>query len=275
MTEGLLIAGAFALGAGVQAIAGFGSALVAMPVLAIVLGPRHAAPLMALAGASVTVLVFWQNRQGMRWREALWLMTGCTLGVPLGAMGLRLLPEGPIVAALGVLLLGYVGFSLSRFRAGADPADPGSAEDPGPDTQPVRPDTPAPSWRSWRTRLTALAVGGCAGILGGAYTTDGPPLVIYGDLKRWPRESFRAILQACFFYDGFLILLSHGAFGLITGETLRGLLFALPGMAAGLAAGTLLDRYIPSRVFRGILLGLLMLLGLVLCGRGGYLMLRG
>ncbi|HOQ89948.1 MAG TPA: hypothetical protein PLX03_07400 [Candidatus Hydrogenedentes bacterium] len=98
---------------------------------------------------------------------------------------------------------------------------------------------------------------------------------MYGDLKRWPRESFRAILQACFFFDGTLILLSHGAFGLITADTLRGLLFALPGMAAGLAAGTFLDRYIPPKVFRGILLGLLTLLGLALLGRGIYLAANG
>ena len=266
MTEGLLIVSAFALGAGVQAIAGFGSALVAMPVLAMVLGPRQAAPLMALAGASVTVLVFWQNRHGMRWREAFWLMAGCAVGVPLGAMGLRLLPEGPILGALGLLLLGYVGFSLIR-ASGVPVQDlPETVQSGG---------IPQPGWNTWRARVTAVAVGCCAGVLGGAYTTDGPPLVIYGDLKRWPRASFRAMLQACFFFDGFLILLSHGAFGLITPETLGGLLFALPGMAAGLAVGTVLDRYIPPRLFRGLLLGLLTLLGLALCARGGYLLISG
>ncbi len=266
MIEGMLIAFAFALGAGVQAIAGFGSALVAMPVLAMALGPRHAAPLMALAGASVTVLVFWQNRRGMRWREALWLMAGCAVGVPIGAMGLRLLPEGPILGALGLLLLGYVGFSLFHATAAA-PSET-------PDTRGAGVSS-SPGWHTLRARAAAIAVGCCAGILGGAYTTDGPPLVMYGDLKRWPRESFRAILQACFFFDGTLILLSHGAFGLITADTLRGLLFALPGMAAGLAAGTFLDRYIPPKVFRGILLGLLTLLGLALLGRGIYLAANG
>lgn len=266
MIEGMLIACAFALGAGVQAIAGFGSALVAMPVLAMALGPRHAAPLMALAGASVTVLVFWQNRRGMRWREALWLMAGCAVGVPMGAMGLRLLPEGPILGALGLLLLGYVGFSL---RHGPD-------NDAGNTANPASPEGgPTVGWYSPRARVIAILVGSCAGILGGAYTTDGPPLVIYGDLKRWPRESFRAILQACFFFDGTLILLSHGAFGLITLDTLKNLVFALPGMAVGLALGTLLDRHIPPRVFRGILLGLLTVLGLALCGRGLYLLARG
>ena len=37
-----------------------------------------------------------------------------------------------------------------------------------------------------------------AGILGGAYGMNGPPLVIYGSLRRWTPQHFRATLQAYF-----------------------------------------------------------------------------
>ena len=37
-----------------------------------------------------------------------------------------------------------------------------------------------------------------AGVLGGAYGINGPPLAIYGTLRRWSPEHFRAMLQAYF-----------------------------------------------------------------------------
>jgi uncharacterized membrane protein YfcA len=37
-----------------------------------------------------------------------------------------------------------------------------------------------------------------AGILGGAYGMNGPPLVIYGAMRRWSAQHFRATLQGYF-----------------------------------------------------------------------------
>ena len=43
-----------------------------------------------------------------------------------------------------------------------------------------------------------LGCGFCAGVLGGAYGMNGPPLVIYGAMRRWSAQHFRATLQAYF-----------------------------------------------------------------------------
>ena len=58
------------LGALVQTVAGFGSALVAMPVLTQMLGVQVAAPVQALLGLLTTVTVLYRNWGGLRWREA-------------------------------------------------------------------------------------------------------------------------------------------------------------------------------------------------------------
>ena len=42
-----------------------------------------------------------------------------------------------------------------------------------------------------------------AGILGGAYNTNGPPVVIYGSLRKWSPATFRATLQGYFFMAAF------------------------------------------------------------------------
>lgn len=43
-----------------------------------------------------------------------------------------------------------------------------------------------------------LGCGFVAGIMGGAYGMNGPPLAIYGSMRRWSAQHFRATLQGYF-----------------------------------------------------------------------------
>ena len=43
-----------------------------------------------------------------------------------------------------------------------------------------------------------IGSGFCSGILGGAYGMNGPPLAVYGSLRRWSPQHFRATLQGYF-----------------------------------------------------------------------------
>ena len=47
-------------------------------------------------------------------------------------------------------------------------------------------------------KIWLFACGFLSGILGGAYGLNGPPLVIYGNLRGWTAKNFRATLQAYF-----------------------------------------------------------------------------
>ena len=241
----LLIAGIFALGSCIQTIAGFGSALVIMPILTQFIGVKPAASVMALVGATVTLTVLYQNRKGLRWREAGRLLVGSVAGVPLGVLALRYLPPSPVMALLGVVLLAYGVYMLAAARSTAGPVV-----------------AALPS-----RRITSAMVGFCSGVLGGAYATDGPPLIIYGSAKKWPKESFRSILQACFLVNGILIITCHGAGGLVTGEVLTYCAYGVPGMAAGLVIGTLLDRRINHALFHRLLVWLILILAAALLAR--------
>ena len=54
-----------------------------------------------------------------------------------------------------------------------------------------------------------------AGVLGGAYGMNGPPLVIYGSLRKWPPERFRATLQGYFLPASLIGMLGYWIAGLI------------------------------------------------------------
>ena len=115
--------------------------------------------------------------------------------------------------------------------------------------------------------MGTVTVGLTAGLLGGAYATDGPPLVVYGAVKGWPKESFRSILQAVFLVDGVLIVVCHGAGGLVSADVLTYSAYGVPGMLVGLGAGMWLDRRINHERFHKILLVFMVLLGVALIAR--------
>lgn len=249
----LIIAAIFAVGAMVQTIAGFGSALIIMPLLTYFIGIQSAATVMAIAGCAVTVAVLYQNRQGLRWAEAAYLLVGSTIGIPLGTLALKVLPAAPVIALLGAVLLAYAFFRITFGKH-------------------LVPETAPPvGTASWRSRLSSVAVGLIAGLLGGAYATDGPPLVIYGAVKGWPKESFRSILQAVFLVDGVLIIACHGAGGLVSGEVITYSAYGVPGMLAGLGVGMWLDRRINHALFHKLLLVFVVLLGVALIARAALM----
>ncbi len=238
---------AFTLGSMVQTIAGFGSALVGMPLLMLVAGVKTAVPVQVLLGFAVTFAVLFQNRSGLRWREALLLLSGSVLGIPLGAMALKRLPPEPITACLGIALIGYWVFALwIEPRLGASDVE--------------RAPTAGSRFLTW-------LAGFAAGILGGAYATDGPPLVIYGSVKRWPKATFKSILQTCFLVDGVVMVLCQGAAGLFTRDVFLCGLYGIPGALLGMGIGTFLDRRLDHERFRVLVLWMVLILGVALLGQ--------
>jgi uncharacterized membrane protein YfcA len=253
LLEVVVVVAALGLGGLVQTVAGFGSALVAMPILTMVISVRTAAPVQALLGFAVTATVLYVNRHGLRWREALRLVSGSVIGIPLGAWALKSLPAAPVTACLGVLLLGYGVFQawvaprVSRERA---PADENPRETSG-----------------IGARVVTWCVGFSSGILGGAYATDGPPLIVYGSVKGWPKATFKSILQLCFLINGAVVVSCHAMNGLITMEVARYCLYGASGMLGGMFLGLWIDKRIDHDRFRTLLLWLVQILGLVLIAR--------
>ena len=214
---------------------GFGGALFAMPLLTLVVGLKLATPLYALVGITNALLV-----TGLSWRVAklalVWRLIATTLiGIPLGVGMVQLLPTPLMTKTLGGCL---VAFGLYRLLA-----------------------LPLPTIRhpGW-----AYPVGLVAGLLGGAYNTNGPPVVVYAALNRWDPETFRATLQAYFLATGFGIVASHGLGGLWTRQIFVLYPLALPGTLLAVWLGGWLNRTMPVQRFERLLFLVLIGLGVLL-----------
>jgi hypothetical protein len=231
---GVLFAAAF-----VRSALGFGDAVIAMPLLAMAVGLKTASPVVAFVGPTISVLILARSWKAGDMRSAARLTAASLLGIPLGVYGLARWPEEPLKVVLAVLILGYGLFGLAR------------------------PDARLKSEKAWVPWL----VGGAAGILGGAYNTNGPPVVAYGMLRGWPPDRFRATLQGYFLPTGLMILAGHGVAGMWTGRVVRLFLFSLPAIVVGVGLGGLVNRRLRSAVFAKLVYGLLAAMGAVLLTR--------
>lgn len=215
-----------------QSVTGFGLALVSMPLLTALLGIQTAAPLVALFGivAEVILLIYYRHAFNLKvvWRLAI----TSVVGIPLGVWALQNVDEQIVLTVLGLIVSGYALYALLNLRL---------------------PAIKQPVW--------AYSVGFVAGILGGAYNTAGPPVIVYGNCRQWPPAEFKSNLQGFFLLNGALILVTHILANNYTADVWRNSLVAFPAMAAGLLAGLFLANRISAQVFRKIVLWLLLALG--------------
>ena len=197
----------------VRSAFGFGDALIAMPLLALFMPVETAAPIVTLVSITVAALVLVQDRGEVHVRSAARLVLPGMLGIPLG---LLLLTRGPEDLVKGLLACVIIAFSthalISRRR-------------------PVLND----DRHAWMFGLGA-------GVLGGAYAMSGPPLVMYGAMRRWSPRHFRATLQGYFLPASAVVMGGYWLADLWTADVTRLYLLALPGVAVAVVAGRLINR---------------------------------
>ena len=95
----------------------------------------------------------------------------------------------------------------------------------------------------------AWLFGFAAGVLGGAYGMNGPPLVAYGALRRWSPERFRATLQGYFLPASLVGMAGYWVAGLWVPAVTRYYLMSLPVVLAATVLGRVLNRRMDERRF--------------------------
>ncbi len=223
------------LAALLQTTSGFGFALLAMPLVALVIGVKAAAPLVALVGLTLYAVNLARYRRGFEWRVVWPLAAAAALGVPVGVWALSNLDEDIVKSVLGALLIAYALYSLWRPQAA-----------------------------TLRSDVWAWPAGFLAGLLGGAFNTPGPPVIVYGNLKQWPRNLFRSTLQALFLFSSGLVIVSHAVAGNLTHGTWLSYLLLVPALLLGVWAGAWVDRHISNQHFRILVLALIFATGVLL-----------
>jgi len=204
----------------VRSTFGFGEALVAVPLLAFVVPVEVAAPVAVLVSITVAALVVARDWRSMHVRSAGWLVFSTLFGVPMGLILLRSVPESIVKLLLGAVVAGFSCWSLMRVHR-----------------------------HELKNDRFAWLFGWLAGVLGGAYGMNGPPLAIYGTLRRWPPAEFRATLQGYFLPASLLTLAGYRLAGLWTPVVSRYYVVSLPIVVGAVLLSRWINHWLDGRGF--------------------------
>ena len=224
-----------ASGACVQGIIGFGSGLVAMSLIPLFWDIPHAVGVLSPLGVALTVLLAYRLREHISWIDIRWLLVPMPFGVMSGIWILTHWPNDAMKALLGVLLVGYVLYSV---RA------------PAPQNSQPRP-------------ILGSTAGFLSGLCSGALGTGGPPILIYASTVNWPRDRFRGNLQGFFVTTATLTFIGQVNAGLVTSQTVMKTAAIAPGLIVGALLGNKLSSRIPQALFRKVVLAVLGLMGIL------------
>lgn len=221
----------------IRSALGFGEALVAVPLLALRLRLEIAAPLAVLISITIALIVVAQDWRKIHVRSMGWLIAATVFGIPLGLLLLTSSHQQLTKAALAILIIAFSVYSLLGERP--------------PELTSDR--------LSW-----LLGCGFVAGIMGGAYGMNGPPLAIYGSMRRWSAQHFRATLQGYFLPASVLGMAGYWVKGLWVPAVTHYYLFSLPAMIPAIWLGRVLNHRLRGDTFLKYVYAGLSVVGVVL-----------
>jgi len=217
---------------------GFGEALVAVPLLALRLPVNIAAPLAVLVSITVAAVIVVQDWQKIHVRSAGWLVAATLFGIPFGVWLLTAGNHRTVKGVLAVIIIAFSGYALIGRRP---------------------PELHGDS-KGW-----LLGCGFCAGVMGGAYGMNGPPLAIYGAMRRWSAQHFRATLQGYFLPASMIGMAGYWLAGLWVPLVTRYYLLSLVPVVPAIILGRIANHRIRGDAFlRYVHVGLVLIGGALL-----------
>ncbi|OGU39601.1 MAG: hypothetical protein A2X61_11200 [Ignavibacteria bacterium GWB2_35_12] len=195
---------------------------------------KIATPIVAFMGFTVSVFILLGNREKQNLGKIWQLVVFSIIGIPIGLLFLKGINENVVKIVLALILIIYSLFSLTYPKL------------------------------YLKTNKSAFAFGIVSGILGGAYNTNGPPIIMYGTLRKWTPEEFRLLLQGVFLPTNMFIIIGHGFAGLWTGDVVKAMLYALPTVMVATIIGNILNKRISAEKFEKLVYYFLIGIGSIL-----------
>ncbi len=235
MLTPLLVSIIFLLAGFIQGMTGFGSALVAIPLLSLVIDIKDAVPLCILNSLVITTYLSLKMRKHLDSKKIVPLCVAAVPGIIIGSTVLKQVSSTIIRICLGSLLICYSLYSLlSR-----------------------------PKPRKMHCFWSYIA-GFSSGAIGAAFSAGGPPTIIYTTLNDWQKDTIKATLSGFFLFNSYLIATVHAINGLTTVEIFSYFMISAPFVLLGTVLGTISYGKIPPERYLQIIFAFLIIMGIMM-----------
>lgn len=214
----------------IRGIAGFGSGLIAVPLLALFLPLTFVVPLILLLDFTASLVMGGVDFKHVQWKEVGVLIPFSIIGVIIGTQLLVNLPVTPMLLTLAAFVFIFAIRSLLNLKG----------------------EKPVSRWWAIPAALTG-------GTVGGLFGTGGPPYVIYLNHRIHDKTRLRAAFSALFFIEGAVRIATFLAAGLLLAQNiwwtaLAGLPLMLGALWLGGHVHTGLSHPQMTRLIGGLLL---------------------
>lgn len=229
--ELLLTFAAIAAGGLLKGATGAGAPIVAVPILALIHDVPYAVAVFVVPNLMTNVWQGWQFRKNLLPGPFTLLFAGGgAIGAVAGTYMLAFLPPRLLLMAVGVVVVVYIGFRLSK-----------------------------PHWSLAFERAVRLSlpIGIIAGILQGASGVSAPVSLTFLNTLRLERPAFIATVSMFFLVVTIPQIPVLAGLGILTGERILHGGVALAILLAFMPIGSRLARHIPKDTFDKIILALL------------------
>lgn len=221
----------------IRSTLGFGESLIAVPLFLLFLPEEIAVPLSVMLSIIIALVVVIQDHKKIHFNSAKWLILYAVPGIPVGIIVLIYGSGVLMKTGLGLLIVLYALYALF-----------------GNSKKILKEDN----------KVWLFICGFLSGILGGAYGLNGPPLVVYGNLRQWTAKHFRATLQAYFLPVSVLSVIGYAVKGLITAKVGTYFIISLITTIPAIFLGRYLNHRLKNGLFFNYVYWGLMGIGIIL-----------
>ena len=208
-----------------QGMTGFGFALVAVPLISFLADVKYAIPIAAICGLYVNIYLIFKLKNHIKYFELKELIFGAIIGIPVGSIIVLYTDPQFLKILLGIIILLFVLLSI---------------------TKKVKPRNINNKW--------AYLFGWFSGLLGGAFNTNAPPILIYFYLKGFDKFKQKASITGFFIVSSIIIVLSHIITGLSSMQIWLDSIKLLPVVLVGILLGNYLFSKISIILYNRIIL---------------------
>jgi len=204
-----------------RGITGFGSGLIAIPLLALFLPLTLVVPFISILDITASLIHSIHTRQHIAWKTLLRAIPFAVIGVITALYIIKSINTVLLVKALGIFIIIFAFYSLI-----------------------------SPKFKKNNSSIWPVFAGFFGSFIGTLFGTGGPFYVFYFHLQDMDKSVFRATCAATFLIDGLIRATGFTLSGFYTYTVLLNIAFALPIMLIAMYIGEHLHTNISQRSFQ-------------------------
>jgi uncharacterized protein len=218
-----------------QGITGFGFALVSVPLISMIIDVKYAVSIAAICGLVVNIYLIFKLKNHIHYFELKELIISAVAGIPIGSAIVIYTDQDILKILLGIVVLLFVFLSATKI---------------------IKQINLKKEW--------GYIFGFFSGLLGGAFNTNGPPILIFFYLKGYDKFKQKASITGFFIITSVTIVITHLVTGLSTEAIWLDALKLIPVIMIGIVLGHSIFHKISTKFYNRLILLGLFVVGIVL-----------